>query len=45
MTPLDAIDRALVNRLQNGIDVCERPFLPVAAALAWALRKRTCLAG
>ncbi|KAF0118680.1 MAG: putative AsnC family transcriptional regulator [Rhodospirillaceae bacterium] len=36
MTPLDVLDRALVNRLQDGIDVCERPFLPVAAALGLA---------
>ncbi len=30
---MDDVDRALVNRLQRGIDVCGRPFAPVAAAL------------
>ena len=30
---LDAVDRALVERLQDGIAVCERPFAAVAEAL------------
>ena len=30
---MDAIDRQLVNALQEGIEVCERPYLPVAQAL------------
>ena len=30
---MDSLDRALVDRLQNGIDVCERPFAPLAQAL------------
>ena len=31
--PLDAIDRALLDELQAGIAVCERPFAAVAARL------------
>jgi siroheme decarboxylase len=30
---MDDIDRAIVNRLQDGIEVCERPFAAVAQAL------------
>ncbi len=30
---MDSVDRAIVNRLQDGIDVCERPFAPIAQAL------------
>jgi DNA-binding Lrp family transcriptional regulator len=30
---MDEIDRAVVNRLQHGIEVCERPFAGVAAEL------------
>jgi len=30
---LDAIDRAVVNRLQNGFPVCERPYLEAAESL------------
>jgi DNA-binding Lrp family transcriptional regulator len=30
---MDEVDRMLVNRLQDGIDVVERPFAPVAAEL------------
>jgi len=30
---LDQIDRAVVNRLQNGLPVCERPYLQAADAL------------
>jgi DNA-binding Lrp family transcriptional regulator len=30
---MDDVDRAIVNRLQHGIDVCARPFAPVAAEL------------
>jgi DNA-binding Lrp family transcriptional regulator len=30
---LDALDRALVNRLQDGIPVCDRPFADCATAL------------
>ena len=30
---MDSLDRALVERLQDGIEVCERPFAPLAQAL------------
>jgi DNA-binding Lrp family transcriptional regulator len=30
---MDSLDRALVDRLQNGIAICERPFAPLAQAL------------
>jgi DNA-binding Lrp family transcriptional regulator len=30
---LDAVDRAILNRLQNGFPVCERPYAEAAAAL------------
>ena len=30
---MDAVDRRIVNALQDGLPVCERPFLAVAAAL------------
>ena len=30
---MDELDRVLVNRLQDGIEVCERPFAGVAAEL------------
>ncbi len=30
---LDAIDRAIVNRLQSGFPVCERPYLAAAEML------------
>ncbi len=30
---LDPIDRAIVNRLQDGFPLCERPYLEVAGAL------------
>ena len=30
---LDAIDRSVINRLQNGFPVCERPYSEAAAAL------------
>jgi DNA-binding Lrp family transcriptional regulator len=30
---MDDIDRAIVNRLQDGIEVCERPFAAVAQAV------------
>ena len=33
LAPLDDIDRALINRLQDGIPVVERPFADVAAEL------------
>jgi DNA-binding Lrp family transcriptional regulator len=33
---MDEVDRMLVNRLQDGIDVVERPFAAVAAELAIA---------
>ena len=32
---MDEVDRMLVNRLQDGIDVVERPFAPVAAELGF----------
>ncbi len=32
--PLDAVDRAIVNRLQRGVAVSERPFAAIAAELA-----------
>ena len=31
---MDAIDKALVNRLQDGMEICARPFLVIADALA-----------
>jgi DNA-binding Lrp family transcriptional regulator len=31
--PLDALDRALIDRLQDGIALAERPFAPIAAEL------------
>ena len=31
---MDSIDRSIVNRLQDGIEICERPFATVAASLA-----------
>lgn len=34
MNALDDIDRALINRLQDGIAVVDRPFLDVATALS-----------
>jgi DNA-binding Lrp family transcriptional regulator len=30
---LDSVDRAIVNSLQNGIPICERPFAAAAATL------------
>lgn len=33
---MDSLDRAIVNRLQDGIEVCERPFAPVAESLGIA---------
>ena len=30
---MDSIDRAIVNRLQDGIEICERPLTPVAQFL------------
>jgi len=30
---MDSIDRAIVNQLQDGIEVCERPFAPLARSL------------
>ena len=30
---MDSIDRAIVNRLQDGIEICERPFAPIAESL------------
>lgn len=33
MTPLDKIDRALVNRLQDDLPLTARPFAPLAAEL------------
>ena len=30
---MDSIDRAIVNRLQDGIEICERPFAPIAHSL------------
>ena len=30
---LDAIDRSLINRLQSGFPVCERPYSEAAATL------------
>jgi DNA-binding Lrp family transcriptional regulator len=30
---MDELDRVLVNRLQDGIEVCERPFAAIAAEL------------
>jgi DNA-binding Lrp family transcriptional regulator len=30
---LDATDRAILDRLQDGVSLCERPFAPVAQAL------------
>ncbi len=33
MPELDAIDRAIVNRLQDDLPVCERPYAAVAAEL------------
>jgi len=30
---MDNIDRAIVNRLQDGIEICERPLTPVAQSL------------
>lgn len=30
---MDSVDRAIVNRLQDGIEVCERPFAPIAQSL------------
>jgi DNA-binding Lrp family transcriptional regulator len=34
--PLDDIDRRIVNRLQDGLPVCERPFLAAAEELGIA---------
>ena len=31
---LDALDRRIINRLQDGFPICERPFAEVAAELA-----------
>ena len=31
--PVDEFDRAIVNALQDGLPVCERPFAPIARAL------------
>lgn len=33
MTGLDALDRAIVNRLQDGFPVCERPYAAIADEL------------
>lgn len=33
MTELDALDRAIVNRLQDGFPLCERPYAAVAEEL------------
>ena len=33
MTELDAIDRAIVNRLQDGFPICEHPYAAVADEL------------
>jgi len=33
---MDSVDRAIVNRLQDGIEICERPFAPVAESLGVA---------
>ncbi|MFA5241182.1 MAG: AsnC family transcriptional regulator [Sulfuricella sp.] len=33
MTGLDALDRAIVNRLQDGFPVCERPYAAIAREL------------
>ena len=30
---LDAIDRKIINRLQNGLEICEEPFAEPAAAI------------
>jgi DNA-binding Lrp family transcriptional regulator len=30
---MDDADRTIVNRLQDGIDICERPFAPIARSL------------
>lgn len=30
---MDSVDRAIVDRLQDGIEICERPFAPVAQSL------------
>ena len=32
--PVDDLDRAIVNRLQGGFPICERPFAQAANALA-----------
>lgn len=32
--PLDALDRRIVNRLQDGLPICERPYAAVAEELA-----------
>ena len=36
MSPMDEIDRRIVDTLQDGFPVCERPFLAAAAALGLA---------
>lgn len=33
MTELDAFDRAIINRLQDGFPICEHPYAAVAAEL------------
>ena len=33
---MDAVDRRIVNALQDGIGACERPFLPAAQELGLA---------
>ena len=33
VAPLDGVDRALVNRLQDGVPIVERPFAEIADAL------------
>lgn len=33
MTDLDALDRAIINRLQDGFPLCEHPYAAVAAEL------------
>ena len=30
---MDSLDRTLVERLQDGVEICERPFAPLALAL------------
>lgn len=30
---MDSVDRAIVERLQDGVEICERPFAPLAQSL------------